>query len=192
MNFLKSAGPSRDVGDEKLLLDYRKNGNLAVLAALYEKYVHLVYGVCLKYLRDEEVSKDAVMQIFEELIDKAARHDIKNFKSWLHVVTRNFCLQQLRADKKLPTESLDEVMESGADLYHSSDNDNQEEDLTALERCKEKLPKPQKTSIQLFFIEEKCYKEIADHTGYTLNEVKSYIQNGKRNLKICLGKNRER
>lgn len=132
------------------------------------------------------------MQIFEDLIDKAARHDIKNFKSWLHVVTRNFCLQQLRADKKLPTESLDEVMESGTDLYHSSDSDNQEEDLTALERCKEKLPKPQKTSIQLFFIEEKCYKEIADQTGYTLNEVKSYIQNGKRNLKNCLEKNRER
>jgi DNA-directed RNA polymerase specialized sigma24 family protein len=70
-------------------------------------------------------------------------------------------------------------------------NDDKEEDLLALERCKEKLPAPQKVSIQLFFIEEKCYKEIADGTGYTMNEVKSYIQNGKRNLKICLEKNRE-
>ena len=191
MNFLKSAGKPNVEGDEKLLQEYRETGNLATLAALYEKYMHLVYGVCLKYLKDEEVSKDAVMQIFEELVVKLARHDVKQFKSWLHVLSRNFCLLQLRSDKKMHTESLDNVMELVEDLYHNSDNDDKEEDLAALERCKEKLPNPQKISIQLFYLEEKCYKEIADTNGYSMNELKSYIQNGKRNLKICLEKNRE-
>ncbi len=189
MNFLKSPGKPNDKGDEKLLQEYKQTGNLASLAALYEKYMHLVYGVCLKYLKDEEQSKDAVMQIFEELIIKAEKHDIKQFKSWLHVLSRNFCLMQLRSGKKMQATALDDIMELADDLH--PDNEK-EEDLTALERCKEKLPEAQKVSIQLFYIDEKCYKEIADDTGYTMNEVKSYIQNGKRNLKICLEKNRER
>jgi len=188
MKFLKGSKKSLD-SDEKLLLEYRQTGDMAALAVLYQQYMHLVFGVCLKYLKDEELSKDAVMQIFEELIVKVTKHDIKQFKSWLYVLSRNYCLMQLRSGKKMQTEALDEVMELAGDLH--PDNER-EEDLTALERCKEKLPSAQKLSIQLFYIEEKCYKEIADDTGYTLNEVKSYIQNGKRNLKICLEKNRER
>ena len=192
MKFLKSQGRHVDLSDERLLQQYRQTADLVVLVALYEKYMHLVYGVCLKYLKDEELSKDAVMQIFEELVDKAARHEVKQFKSWLHVLSRNFCLLQLRSDKKLITEPLEDVMELVEDLYHNSDNYNREEDLAALERCKEKLPDAQKISIRLFYIDEKCYKDIAGETGYTMNEVKSHIQNGKRNLKICMEKNRER
>ena len=160
---------------------------MALLARLYERYMHLVYGVCLKYLGDEELSKDAVMQIFEELIVKANKFEIKNFKSWLYTLSRNYCLMQLRSGKKMQTEALDDFMEIADDLHL----DDKENDLTALERCKEKLPDAQKISIQLFYMDEKCYKEIADDTGYSLNEVKSYIQNGKRNLKICLEKTRE-
>jgi RNA polymerase sigma factor (sigma-70 family) len=189
MNFLKSAGKPHEHTDESLLLQYRQTGDVAMLGALYENYMHLVYGVCLKYLKDEEQSKDAVMQIFEELVTKAARHDVKQFKSWLYVLSRNFCLMQLRSDKRHQTEKLDDIMEFADDLHPYNEL---EENMTALERCKEKLPEPQKVSIQLFYTDEKCYKEIADDTGYTMNEVKSYIQNGKRNLKICLEKNRER
>ncbi len=86
--------------DEALLQQYRQTGDLAVLGRLYEPYMPLVFGVCLKYLQDEEQSKDAVIQIFEELVAKATRHDIKQFKSWLYVLSRNFCLMQLRANKK--------------------------------------------------------------------------------------------
>ena len=188
MNFIKSTKLIADIADEKLLQDYHTSGNLEVLGALYEKYMHLVYGVCLKYLQDEDQSKDAVMQIFEELIVKAGKFEIKNFKSWLYTLSRNFCLMQLRAGKKMQTEELDDFMELAEELHP----DNKEDDLAALERCKQKLPEAQKVSIQLFYIDEKCYKEIADDTGYSMNEVKSYIQNGKRNLKICLEKTRER
>ncbi|MEO8887338.1 MAG: sigma-70 family RNA polymerase sigma factor [Mucilaginibacter sp.] len=188
MKFIKSTKPTADIADEQLLQQYHQTDDLVVLGALYEKYMHLVYGVCLKYLSDEELSKDAVMQIFEELIVKAHKFEIKNFKSWLYTLSRNYCLMQLRSGKKMQSVALDDFMEIGEDLHL----DNKENDLTALERCKEKLPDAQKISIQLFYIDEKCYKEIADDTGYSMNEVKSYIQNGKRNLKICLEKTRER
>ena len=175
--------------DDELLSIYRSSGDVAVLGQLYERYMPLVYGVCLKYLKDEDQAKDAVMGIFEELVIKVKQHDISIFRSWLYVLGRNYCLMQLRAGKKLEMVALDEVMEF-TPLLHPDDN-NREEAYNALERCIDKLTGAQKQSIDLFYLKEKCYKEVADITGFSLNEVKSYIQNGKRNLKICLEKNSE-
>lgn len=188
MNPFKPSAQNDDAAEQALLAGYRQNGDIAVLGRLYKPYMGLVYGVCLKYLKDEELSKDAVMQIFEELVSKAAKHDIKQFKSWLYVLTRNFCLMELRKTKKAEIVNLDDVMENALVLHHDGDS---EAAIKALERCMQKLPAPQKQSINLFFYEERCYKEVAEQTGFTMNEVKSYIQNGKRNLKICLEKNRE-
>lgn len=190
MSIFKAAIKVNETADIQLLNEYRQNGDLAVLGKLYEPYMPLVYGVCLKYLGDEEHSQDAVMQIFEELIEKAKRHDIVHFRGWLYVLTRNYCLMQLRSAKKIEVINLDEVMENSFVLH--PDNATGEENIKALEHCMEKLTTAQKQSVSLFYYDEKCYKEIAEQTGYTLNEVKSYIQNGKRNLKICLEKNGER
>lgn len=189
MKFLRSSKKTVEADDDELLKSYRHTGDMAVLARLYERYMSLVYGVCLKYLKDEEQSKDAVMQIFEELVAKINRYDIKQFKSWLYMLSRNYCLMQMRAGKKWEQENLDNVMELAVDLH--PEYEALQDDLQALERCKNKLPQAQKISINMFYLDEKCYKEIADATGYSLNEVKSYIQNGKRNLKICLDKHRE-
>ena len=176
--------------DEALLKRYRQSGDLAVLAELFQNYSQMIYYVCYRYLEDSEQSKDAVMQIFEELINKVNRQEIKQFSSWLYVLSRNYCLMQLRSAKKMQYTTLDEFMEFEDVLHH--EYENKEIKLTGLEHCMEKLPEAQKQSINLFFLNEKCYKEITDITGYTLNEVKSYIQNGKRNLKICMEKNGER
>jgi RNA polymerase sigma-70 factor (ECF subfamily) len=182
---IKPANPD----DDELLDNYRKSGDVAVLAKLFERYMSLIYGVCLKYLKDGETAKDAVMGVFEELIIKVKQHEIKQFRGWVYVLTRNYCLMQLRSDKKMEMVALDDVMEFTSFL-HPEDN-NKEAALTALERCMQQLPVTQKESINLFFLQEKCYKEITDITGFTINEVKSYIQNGKRNLKICLDKNND-
>lgn len=187
MGIFSSNKKHDETADLTLLAQYRQSGDLGVLGKLYKPYMGLVYGVCLKYLKDEELCKDAVMQIFEELVAKAAKHDIKQFRPWLYVLARNYCLMQLRSAKKMDVINLDAVMENTIFLH--PEPEDKEETLTALERCMEKLPAAQKESVDLFFYKEKCYKEIADETGYTLNEVKSYIQNGKRNLKICLEKN---
>jgi len=188
MNFFKRPVKTTPADDEAQLDDYRKSGDVAVLGKLFEKYMALIYGVCLKYLKDEEASKDAVMAIFEELIIKVKQHEVKQFRSWVYVLSRNYCLMQLRSEKKMEQVSLDEVMEFTPFLH--PDNDNKEEALKALERCMEKLTAGQKQSVDLFYLKEKCYKEIVELTGFSLNDVKSYIQNGKRNLKICLEKNR--
>lgn len=177
----------QDADDTKLLKLYHESGDLSVLGQLFEKQMPLIYGVCLKYLKDEELAKDAVMGIFEELISKAKQHDIKQFRSWLYVLSRNYCLMQLRSGKKMEMVNLDDFMEFAPVLH--PDTDNREAALKALELCMDKLPANQKQSINLFYFNEKCYREIADSTGFSLNDVKSYIQNGKRNLKICLEKN---
>jgi RNA polymerase sigma factor (sigma-70 family) len=190
MNFFTRTINPDEADDDALLNSYRQSGDLAVLGRLFEKYVSLVYGVCLKYLKDEEQAKDAVMGIFEELVDKTKAHEIKQFRGWLYVLARNYCLMQLRTGKKMDVITLDDVMESSFDL-HPDKAKYGEEYLTVLERCMDKLPSTQKLSVNLFYLQEKCYKEVADSTGYTLNDVKSYIQNGKRNLKICIEKNSE-
>lgn len=176
--------------DEELWESYRSSGNLTVLGKLYEPYMPLIYGVCLKYLQDAEQSKDAVMQIFEELVRKAPQHQVTQFKGWLYVLARNYCLMQLRSSKKMPLINLDEVMEFNPFL-HLHVNEDREEEMQALEHCLKTLVHTQQQALQLFYYQEKCYKEIAEATGCSLNEVKSYIQNGKRNLKICMERSRE-
>jgi RNA polymerase sigma-70 factor (ECF subfamily) len=187
MNFFRRPVKPTDADDEQLLTSYRESGDLAALGKLYEKQMALVYGVCLKYLKDEEQAQDAVMGIFEELVTKVKQHDIKQFKSWLYVLSRNYCLMQLRSSKKMEVINLDDVMEFSLILH--PEDDNREDAMQALEKCMDKLPGNQKQTVSLFYLNEKCYKEITEMTGFSLNEVKSYIQNGKRNLKICLEKN---
>lgn len=189
MSFFSRPVKTDNTNDEEQLNNYRKSGDIAVLGRLFEKYVPLIFGVCLKYLKDEDASKDAVMGIFEELTEKVRQHDVKQFRSWVYVLSRNYCLMQIRSGKKAEVISLDEVMEF-TPFWHP-DDDNKEEALKALERCMEKLNTMQKQSIDLFYLKQKCYKEIADLTGFSLNDVKSYIQNGKRNLKLCMERNGE-
>jgi len=190
MKFFRKISRPVNEDDEALLVSYRKSGELSVLGVLFERYMPLIFGVCLKYLKDEEAAKDAVMGIFEELIIKVKQHEIKQFRSWVYVLSRNHCLMQLRSGKKMEEVSLDEVMEF-TPFLHPDENCDRENALKTLERCLQKLAENQRQSVQLFYLEEKCYKEVAELTGYSLNDVKSYIQNGKRNLKICLEKNRE-
>jgi len=172
-----------------LISQYKHTGSLEVLGMLYNKYMHLVYGVCLNYFKEEEASKDAVMQIFEELVIKLKIHEVQNFKSWLHVLTRNHCLMALRKSTKNTTVSLDDAFVENGDFVHLDIDDTKENRLTVMEKCLDTLPEEQKISVDLFYLQEKCYKEVAELTGYEMLKVKSYIQNGKRNLKICIEKN---
>jgi RNA polymerase sigma factor (sigma-70 family) len=179
------------IDEQGLLTDYRKTGNIELLGKLYEQYMPLVFGLCLKYLKDEEKSKDAVMQIFEDLIKKLRVHEVSNFKSWLYTVARNHCLMEIRSSSKHDIISIDDdFMETGA-LMHLNVEDVSEEKFNVMGKCIESLPSGQKEVINLFYLEQKCYKEVSDITGFDLNKVKSYIQNGKRNLKICIEKNSE-
>jgi RNA polymerase sigma-70 factor (ECF subfamily) len=182
--------------DEELLAEFSASGNLEVLGELYSGYMHLVYGVCLKYLNDRDEAKDAVMQIFEKLISEIPKQRIENFRSWLHVVTRNFCLMELRSKKsheeklKEWTINTNDFMEYAYDL-HPIDKDEPDMEV-ALTDCIEKLKDEQKKCIRQFYFENRCYNEIAVSLGVDVNKVKSHLQNGKRNLKLCLEEKNER
>ena len=174
--------------DAELLELFLQTDRSEYLGDLYNRYIPLVYGLCLKYLKDTDASEDAVMQIFEILLNKVGRFEIKEFRTWLYSVAKNHCLQLLRKTKReMATDFGSVVMESGDDS-HLFDREEGEMRLSALEKCMEQLPVPQRESVRLFFLEEKSYADIAEITSYHLKSVKSYIQNGKRNLKICIEK----
>jgi len=189
LKFIKNTAGIKDQDDAALIAQYKSTGSLDVLGLLYNRYMHLVYGVCLSYFKDEEASKDAVMQIFEELVLKLRLHEVQNFKSWLHVLTRNHCLMVLRKQSKHDIVSIEDVFVENAEFVHLDIEDAKEKQLTVMEKCMDTLPQEQKVSVDLFYLQEKCYKDVAEITGYDILKVKSYIQNGKRNLKICIEKN---
>lgn len=191
MKSVRNTSGDSSQNESDILIEYRKTGDLKLLGKLYEQYMSLVYGLCLKYFKDEEQSKDAVMQIFEELIKKLRVHEVSNFKSWLYTVARNYCLMQIRKSSKYQTLSLDDGFMENDAFVHLNLEDDTEEKLALMEKCIETLPSEQKLSIKLFYIEQRCYKEVSDLSGFEINKVKSFIQNGKRNLKICIEKNRE-
>lgn len=175
--------------DDELVTEYFLNGKLEIIGELYKKYTHLVFGVCLKYLKNEEKSKDAVMEIFESLMEKLKIHNVSNFKSWLYTVTKNHCLMLLRSDSsynKLKNRIFHNFMSENMELQsqmHPLFEDEQKHLIENLDKALNKLKKEQENCIRLMYLENKSYKEIADITGYSMKEVKSHIQNGKRNLK---------
>jgi RNA polymerase sigma factor (sigma-70 family) len=191
LKFINSSSGNTAIRELELLAEYRSTGDLELLGKLYEQYMPLVFGLCLKYFRDEEQSKDAVMQIFEELVKKLRVHEVTNFKAWLYTLSRNHCLMLLRSSSKHEIISIDENFMENEAFVHLNLEDDTEEKLSVMAKCIEELPSEQKVSINLFYMEQKCYKEVADQTGFELGKVKSYIQNGKRNLKICIEKNSE-
>ena len=190
MKFIKHTSSYQGAGEADLLADYRRTGNLEVLGKLYERYMPLLYGLCLKYFRDEDKSKDAVMQIFEQLISKLKVYEVSNFKSWLYTLARNYCLMELRSANRHEFVSIEDHGVESPVFMHQDVDDLKEDQLKSMGKCMEKLPDEQRLAIELFYFQQKCYKEVSDITGFDPNKVKSYIQNGKRNLKICMEKNR--
>ncbi len=182
--------------DNELITEYKSSKNNLFVGILYKRYAHLVLGLSLKYLKDEDEAKDAVMQIFEKLMIDLLKFDIEYFKSWLYIFSKNHCLMVLRSKQSKLKKDLDlqlhadSFMETNHDLHHNSVHEK-ELQYVFLEKAISELNVEQKKCIELFYLKQKSYVEISDITGFTLNEVKSFIQNGKRNLKIKLENNRE-
>ena len=188
MNFFKRNKPHQ-LTDDELIAKYKSNSDGVYLGELYKRYSHLVFGVCLKYLKNETDAEDAVLQIFENLMGDLKKHEIVNFKSWLHSVARNHCLMHLRKMKSVMKkvseyEAVYEHEETFAAPFEVNEKFEQELVLTDLEKAVAVLKEEQRVCIELFYLKEKCYNEVAEETGYTIKQVKSYIQNGKRNLAI--------
>jgi len=174
--------------DTELVSLYKSSGDMAVLGELYQRYMDLVYGVCLKYYKEPETAKDSVMQIFEELVTKLKKHDVENFKGWLHQLAKNHCLMQLRTPRNLKTTEFKADIMQSEETVHLNGVMEKEENFKKLEYCLGTLTEMQQEMIRLFYLQGKCYNEIVEMTGQDWNQVKSYIQNGRRNLKLCMEK----
>ena len=169
--------------DEQLISEYRQAMDGMLVTELFDRYTHLVYGICLKYLKDNEQSKDAVMEIFESLFEKLLTHEVTHFKNWLYSVTRNYCLMQIRRSNvfaKIKYKLHDEIQKEISGL---ADPDIVLEDEQMIKEAVKLLNHKQNQCLHLLYMEDKSYKDISELTGYSLKQIKTYVQNGKRNLK---------
>ena len=178
---------NRKKSDADLLTLYRQKGDMEALGILYDRYLELIFGVCLKYFKNPERAEDAVMEIFEELVKKARKHEVKEFRPWLYVLAKNYCLMQLR--KKEILQPIEPGLMQSEDFLHpiiENGQEEREETFQSLEKCIEKLAPQQKECIDLFYLKGQSYKEIASNLPLEIGKVRSHIQNGRRNLKNCM------
>lgn len=196
----KSANTSSDIkkmSDSELIAYYKSSLNKNVIGEFFDRYSYLIFGVCLKYLKTEEKSKEALMQVFEKIYEDILTYEINSFKNWLYIVAKNHCLMLIKKKSDLKEVVYDFPLKNDENFVEYYDDitlfgtlkktDYEKNLLTVIKELKEE----QRICIELFYLEEKSYIEITEITKYNLNQVKSYIQNGKRNLKILLTEKHE-
>ncbi len=180
-------GKHSEFSDEELLRRFHDDGNGSWLALLFDRYLELVFGLCLKYLKEESRAEDAVMEIFESLHRKLPDQEVSHFRNWLYSFVRNHCLMALRKENRRPIDSVDPLLVQLPDSEHLLEEaiEANERDL-ALHDCIGQLNEEQQRCIRLFYLEDHTYKDVARLTQLNLGQVRSHIQNGRRNLKRCM------
>lgn len=182
------------LSDEELTGIYRESGQREIMGEVYKRYTHLVLGVCIKYLKNRDDARDTAMEVFERLFVSLRKYEVHNFKSWLFTVTKSHCAMMLRQRKKegisvgWEDHLFTEVMENGHFLHHTTE-DELEDRIRKLHYALNNLSPGQQQCVLLYYFDEKSYQEIENQTGYSANQVKSNLQNGKRNLKLALENN---
>ncbi|HXC06782.1 MAG TPA: sigma-70 family RNA polymerase sigma factor [Bacteroidia bacterium] len=185
-------GNSGKYTDAELILKYKEGGDSYFVGELFKRYSHLVYGLCLNYFKDKDECKDAVMRIFEKLLVELRKHEVDHFPGWLSFVSRNYCISELRKKKTEESRMAEvKIQQQGEEVLKEAMEMKEEEyarelRISELKQALAELNEGQRQCIELFYINEKSYREICDITTYSEKEVKSFIQNGKRNLKIRL------
>ena len=177
------------ITDAELLQNFYSDHDNKWLGILLPRYTLLLLGVCMKYLKNEEDAKDAVQQIFLKVISELPKYKVEYFKSWIYMIAKNHCLMKIRGNKNYPVE-LDEKVLPVKEFMDTEEMNHIEKDrlLTTMQESIKQLSTEQQQCVTLFYLEKKSYVEVAELTGYTMLQVKSHLQNGKRNLKILMKK----
>lgn len=177
--------------EQQLIRRYKETHDMAFMGTLFDPYIHLVYGLCLKFLKSREDSQDTTLEIFEKVSKELLKSEVTHFKSWLYILSKNECLRVLKQKQKL--QFVDLVVEKDYkdyvefESFFTLNNEDDHKKLDGrLKECIEKLNEHQQKSIELFYFKSKCYNEISQILEVGVKKVKSYIQNGKRNLKKCI------
>lgn len=188
--FSLDSNKKQNLSDKELIERYRYSYDNAYIGDLFQRYSHMLFGLCMKYVKNEERAKDLVMEVFEKVLKDLKRHNVENFRTWIYSVTKNQCLMEIRKEKRVDARQEEylhatkEIVEF--DLPVHLNGESHEEADRKLNEAIESLNKEQQECIKLFYFEKKSYEEIEEQTGYSYKQVKSFLQNGKRNLKIQL------
>lgn len=177
----------RHMSDSELIAGYKSSHDKLLVGELYKRYAHLVFGMCIGYFKDKDTAKDMVLQIFEKLFEELKKREVENFKAWLSFVVRNYCISEIRKMQAQQSRETEYRLDIKAE--HTGAEESKEEtekQIIQLEHALNGLNPFQKRCIELFYYQKMSYMQIVEVTGYSINEVKSYIQNGKRNLKLML------
>ncbi len=180
---MKTKDKHKSASDERLLQMYAETGDAGCMAELWCRYSALMYGLCLKLLKNKQDSLDAVSSIFEQLMEKAGKHQVEHFRSWIYTLSKNYCLAVLRKFQR--RQRIFEEFAAGKSMPAESEM-NDDESIELLNSAMGFLPGKQATCIRLFYFDGYTYAEIAEITGWPVDKVKSYMQNGRRRLKIKL------
>jgi RNA polymerase sigma factor (sigma-70 family) len=175
------------ITDAQLLDNYAADNNSEWIGILLERYTLLLFGVCMKYVKDEHEAKDCVQQIFLKVLTDAGKYKIDYFKSWLYMVAKNHCLMKLRGKKVKTTREITE-REATTEDSEKKEWEEDEKRYELLEQSIAELNEEQQRCVQLFYLEKNSYQQVSEKTGFNLLQVKSFIQNGKRNLKLIMEK----
>jgi RNA polymerase sigma factor (sigma-70 family) len=174
------------IDDQQLLHYFYQDKNNEWLGILLPRYSLLLLGVCIKYLKNEELAKDAVQQVFIKTITELHKYKVDYFKSWIYMVAKNHCLMQLRDKNKATIEINEQYVQTPYEQTDIPSHIEKDHQLNNMEMALQQLSIEQKQCVTLFYLQKLSYQQITEQTGYTMLQVKSHIQNGKRNLKLIL------
>lgn len=174
------------LSDQELIEQYKRTSNSWYAGELFRRYTQLISAVAYNYLQNDVETEDAVMEVFEIILRDLQHHEVNNFKTWVYSVTKHHCLKKIRRDGKATIDVEQALLHVPIDESPKTEALQLEKQIQKLEDAITKLSNEQKQCIELFYFKQKSYKEVSDLTGYSVNEVKSYLQNGKRNLKGAL------
>jgi RNA polymerase sigma factor (sigma-70 family) len=177
-----------NISDAELLNRFYADHDNEWLGVLLERYTMLLLGVSMKYLKNEEAARDAVQQVFFKAINELHKYKVEYFKSWIYMIAKNHCLMQLRSKGRFSTEINEAILTTAAEPENSQQHIEKDQTLDKLAIALQQLNKEQQLCVTLFYLEKKSYQQISEQTSFSVLQVKSHIQNGKRNLKIIMEK----
>ena len=177
----------KHISDQELLKNFYTTHDAEWLGILLPRYTLLLLGVCMKYLKNEEEARDCVQQIFLKVITELRKYKVEYFKSWLYMVAKNHCLMKIRdSHGKIPVELTERNMQGAEELPDKQSLLQDDQAIELMEEALRELSPEQRQCVTLFYLQKKSYQEISEETRFTMMQVKSYIQNGKRNLKLTI------
>jgi RNA polymerase sigma-70 factor (ECF subfamily) len=174
------------ISDTELLNRFYADHDNEWLGILLERYTMLLLGVSMKYLKNEEAAKDAVQQVFIKVINELHKYKVAYFKSWVYMIAKNHCLMKLRDKGRFTAEINEQVLTAPDEPEAINNHIEKDRALDHLGSALQQLNKEQQLCVTLFYLEKKSYQEIARQSNFSIMQVKSHIQNGKRNLKIIM------